>query len=126
MLLANSKIYPPPVVKSAVGGLSASESEQADPRRRRDRQKTYTSLVLQPPLEEGTVLLLEEERQPRAARLDDAVSESRQPRLSGEGLAHEDDELLAWNTHTFDADPPLQKQVINLEARDSGHRLNNY
>ena len=75
MLLAR-RYYPPPVVKSAVGGLSHVAKEQAEP-----QTKTYTSSVLQPPLEEGRVLLLEEERQPRAARLDDAVFESRQPRL---------------------------------------------
>ena len=78
MLLARSYTRPS---SSRPREASASESEQAEPRRRRDRQKTYTSLVLQPPLEEGTVLLLEEERQPRAPRFDDAVFESRQPRL---------------------------------------------
>ena len=57
------------------------KGEQADPRRRRDRQKLTQDLVLQPALEEGRVLLLEEERQPRAARLDDAVPQRGQPRL---------------------------------------------
>ena len=80
-------------------------------------------LVLQPPREEGRVLLLEEERRPRFTRFDDAVFESRQPCLCREGPAHEDDELLARNTHTFDADPPLQTQVINFEARDPRDRL---
>ena len=47
----------------------------------------HNTSVLQPALEEGRVLLLEEERETRAARLDDAVFESRQPRLRSEGLA---------------------------------------
>ena len=80
MLLAR-RYYPPPVVKSAVGGLSHVAKEQAEPRRRRDRQKLTQGLVLQPALEEGRVLLLEEERRPRFTRFDDAVFESRQPRL---------------------------------------------
>ena len=59
-------------------GRGTRGQEQAEPRRR--QTKTYT-LVLQPPREEGRVLLLEEERRPRFTRFDDAVFESRQPRL---------------------------------------------
>ena len=61
--------------------LVTAQSEQADPRLVRDRQKLTQCLVLQPPLEEGTVLLLEEERRPRFTRFDDAVPQRGQPRL---------------------------------------------
>ena len=67
---------------SSEASLVTAQSEQAEPRRRRDRNKTTNlPLVLEPPREEGTVLLLEEERQPRFTRFDDAVLERRQPRL---------------------------------------------
>ena len=69
-----SEIFPPPVVKSAVKSRPTHAVDATD-------KNLHNSLVLQPPLEEGRVLLLEEERQPRAARLDDAVFESGQPRL---------------------------------------------
>ena len=85
MPLANSKkTLPHPSLTSGRDGPrrgGASESEQADPRRRRDRHKLTQGLVLQPALEEGRVLLLEEERQPRAARLHDAVFQRGEPRL---------------------------------------------
>ena len=73
MLMAR-RYYPPPVVKSAVGHVAKSRPNHAV-----DRQKLH--LVLQPPREEGRVLLLEEERRPRFTRFDDAVLERRQPRL---------------------------------------------